>query len=88
LANAEKDLERLNTQLTNLKAQRIKIEVDADISDAEKKIDDLKKKRSALVEDFKKRITPTDVRDESGKIYDEDLIKKDIEQKKKSYERK
>ena len=75
----ERDLERLNTTLSTLENKRIKAEVEVDISKAQEKLKKLQEERKNFLEDFSKSITPKEVKDSSGKIYDKAIIQAQIE---------
>ena len=67
LTNLETDLGRLKTELTQLENRRIKIDIDADLSDARKKIRDFEEERQKLLKQVQEKLTPAEQVGADGK---------------------
>ena len=66
IANTTKDVNRLQTELDELKNRRLKIEVDADLTKAKKELQDFKEMRENLLKQVRDNLTRESV-DSSGK---------------------
>lgn len=86
VTNFTQDLDRLNNQLGSLQNRRIKAEVEVDISEATKKLEQLEKKREELRASFAKRLVPEEQKDDKGRTKTEQL-QANVASKEKSYEK-
>ena len=86
VANFTDDLVRLNNQLSALQDRRIKAEVEIDISEANKKLEELEKKKEELRASFAKRLVPEEPKDSKGKTQTEQL-QANVLSKEKSHAR-
>ena len=66
IANTTKDVNRLQTELNELKTRRLKIEVDSDLTKAKKDLQDFQEMRENLLKQVREKLTKESV-DSSGK---------------------
>ena len=87
LATLNTDLDILNSELQEINDKRLKVEVEADITSAQSKLEDLGQEKSQLQENFRKKIMPEeDVDAATGKTKSQQL-REDLEAARQEAER-